>query len=59
VLKLCLDAGLVRGENLFADSTLGAANAAVKSLVPREPIFPPPLSPSEHLYRVFTENPAD
>lgn len=59
VLGLCVEAGLVAGEKVFADSTLVAANASVKSLVPREQLFQPALSPSEHLERVFVENPAD
>lgn len=45
------------GEKIFADSTIVAANASIKSLVPREQLFQPALSPTEHLQRVFDENP--
>lgn len=57
VLKLCLEAGLVGGKKLFADSTLVAANASMKSLVAREPVFQPLRTPGEHLDQVFAENP--
>ncbi len=59
VLKLCLEAGLLQGEKIFADSTLVVANASLKSLVSREQLFQPSLSPREHLERVFSENPSD
>ena len=59
VLELCVKAGLVGGEKIFADSTLVAANASVKSVVPREQLFQPIFSPSAHLERVFVENPVD
>ena len=59
VVLLCVDAGLVGGEKVFADSTLVAANASVESIVPREQSFRPILSPAEHLERVFEENPVD
>jgi len=38
---------------------LVVANASVKSVVPREQLFQPALSPTEHLERVFVENPAE
>jgi len=57
VLERCLEAGLVGGKKLFADSTLVAANASMKSLVAREPVFQPPRTPGEHLDQVFAENP--
>ena len=59
VLKLCLEAGLLGGEKIFADSTLVAANASLKSVVSREQVFQPALPPRAHLERVFSENPAD
>jgi transposase len=58
-LKLCLGAGLLQGKKIFADSTLVVANASLKSLVSREQLFKPSLSPREHLERVFRENPSD
>jgi transposase len=59
VVTLCVEAGLVGGEKVFADSTLVAANASMKSVAPREELFQPVLSPAEHLERVFDENPID
>jgi transposase len=59
VVSLCVEAGLVGGDRLFADSTLVAANASVRSVVSRERFFEPLLSPAEHLERVFDENPLD
>jgi len=57
VLALCVEAGLVKGEQLFADSTLIRANASLKSVVSRADAFQPPRSPREHVERVFAENP--
>jgi len=57
ILALCVDAGLVKGEELFADSTLVQANASLKSVVRRADAFQPPLSPKAHADRVFAENP--
>lgn len=57
VLALCADAGLVKGEELFADSTLIRANASLKSVVTRADAFQPPRSPKAHVERVFAENP--
>jgi len=57
VLALCVEAGLVKGEQLFADSTLIQANASLKSVVLRADAFQPPRSPRAHVKRVFTENP--
>jgi len=57
VLALCVDAGLVKGEQLFADSTLIQANASLKSVVLRTDAFQPPRSPKAHVDRVFSENP--
>lgn len=57
VLALCVEAGLVKGEQLFADSTLIQANASLKSVVLRADAFQPPRSPKAHVEQVFTENP--
>lgn len=57
VLALCVEAGLVKGEQLFADSTLIQANASLKSVVLRADAFQPPRSPRAHVERVFAENP--
>lgn len=59
VLKLCVEAGLVDGERIFADSTLITANASVSSIIPREQRFQPALCPEEHLKKVFDENPVE
>lgn len=59
VVSLCVEGGLVGGERVFADSTLVSADASMKSVVPREQLFEPELSPVEHLERVFDENPID
>jgi len=56
ILELCVKAGLVSGEKVFADSTLIRANASLKSVVPRSDAFQPPRSPKEHVEQVFTEN---
>lgn len=57
ILELCVKAGLVTGEKVFADSTLIRANASLKSVVPRSDAFQPSRSPKEHIEQVFTENP--
>ena len=57
VLTLCVEAGLVKGEQLFADSTLIQANASLKSVVLRADAFQPPRSPKAHVEQVFAENP--
>lgn len=57
ILDLCVKAGLVTGEKVFADSTLIRANASLKSVVPRSDAFEPPRSPEEHIEQVFIENP--
>ncbi len=59
VLQLCLQAGLVSGEKLFADSTLVDANASIQSLAAREEVFPVQHSPAEHLQLVYSDNPPD
>lgn len=57
VLGLCVGAGLVKGDILFADSTLIRANASLKSVVPRTDAFQLLRTPREHVERVFEENP--
>lgn len=57
VLGLCVAAGLVQGDILFADSTLIRANASLQSVVPRPDAFQPLRTPREHVGRVFEENP--
>lgn len=57
ILDLCVKAGLVTGEKVFADSTLIRANASLNSVVPRSDAFQPSQSPKEHVEQVFTENP--
>lgn len=57
VLGLCVKAGLVTGEKLFADSTLIRANASLDSVVPRSDAFRPNRSAKEHVEQVFSENP--
>jgi transposase len=59
VLKLCSEAHLLQREKIFADSTLVIANASLKSLVSRDQLFQPTLSPWEHLEQVFSENPSE
>jgi transposase len=54
VLALCVEAGLVGGEVVFADSTLVEANAAQSSIVERER-FEPKLGRQEYLEQVFGE----
>ena len=54
VLALCVEAGLVGGEVVFADSTLVEANAAQSSIVERER-FEPKLGRQEYLKQVFGE----
>ena len=57
ILELCVKAGLVTGEKVFADSTLIRANASLSSVVPCPDAFQPPRSPKGHIEQVFTENP--
>ena len=57
ILGLCVQAGLVRGEKVFADSTIIKANASLQSMRDRPEAVTPPLSPQEFIHQVFTENP--
>lgn len=55
VLKRCVEAGLVGGEVIFADSTLVAANAAKRSVVKREERFEPTVGSREYLEQLDAE----
>jgi transposase len=55
---LCQQAGLVRGEATFVDSTLIQANAALRSLEPTI-AHRPPMSPGRYVKRLFEENPVE
>ena len=59
VLQRCVQAGLMRGERLFADSTLIEANASGQSLENRESDPRPAFKPSEYVDKVFAENPGE
>jgi transposase len=56
VLKLCIEAELVGGNRLYADSTLVDANASTSSIVPREQVFDVSQTPSQHLDHWDSEN---
>lgn len=55
-VELCREAGLVRGEAVFMDSTLIQANASMSSLETREGLQPP-LPAREYVQQVFDQNP--
>lgn len=57
VLGLCVRAGLVTSEKLFADSTLIRANASLDSVVVRSDAFHVDRTAKEHLEQVYNENP--
>ena len=59
VLRRCVEAGLVEGERIFADSTLIDADASVRSLVDRDSPAAPKHTPQQYVERVFLENPLD
>lgn len=59
MLRLCVDAGLVTGEKVFADATLIDANASLKSITPRADAPTPTLSPKEFVKKLFQDNPGD
>ena len=59
VLQRCVQAGLMRGERLFADSTLIEANASGQSLENRESNLRPAFEPSDYVGKVFAENPGE
>ena len=53
VLHRCIEAGLVGGEVLFADSTWVAANASKRSIVKREEKFEPVVGSREYVEQIF------
>jgi transposase len=60
VLGRCLQAGLIGGERLFADSTLIDANASVQSLVDRETtVFRRPEEPGQFVEALFQYDAAE
>lgn len=59
VLELCVQAGLVRGEKIFADSTFIRANASLKSIVLRQEAVEPSFTPKDFVQKVFAENPVE
>ena len=59
ILQKCVEAGLVGGEKVFADSTFIKANASLKSLVTRSEAIEPRYKVKEYVERVFTENPVE
>jgi len=54
---MCVEAGLVTGEKVFADGTLIKANASIKSIGLREDAPEPGLTSKEYVKKFFTENP--
>lgn len=59
ILYMCVKAGLVKGEKLFADSTLIKANASLRSIVPRAEARELKYTPKEYVEKVFRENPVE
>jgi len=55
-IDLCREAGLLEEGPVYVDSTLIQASAAVDSLVWRDDLVQPPLSITEYVNRLFTEN---
>lgn len=53
VLELCVQAGLVGGEKIFADSTFIRANASLKSIMLRQDAVLSPLSHQKILFKKF------
>ena len=56
VLELCVKAGLVTGDKVFADSTLIRSNVSLKSIVPRSDAYQPPRSPKEHIEKFCADS---
>jgi len=54
IVELCIEAGLVEGEELYLDATKVDANASLHNLRTRLS----PVAAREHVVRVFAENPA-
>lgn len=59
VLSVCVKRGLVKGEKVFADSTLISANASLKSIVPKAEAREVQYTPREYVEKVFEENPLE
>jgi transposase len=53
IVELCMEAGLVDGEELYFDATRVEANASTRSLRPRLSL----VAAQEHVRKIFTENP--
>ena len=53
VVELCIEAGLVEGEELYLDATKVDANASIHGLRTRFSV----VAAQEHVAKVFTENP--
>lgn len=59
VLSICVKAGLVKGEKVFADSTLISANASLKSILARAEAREVRYTPREYVEKLFEENPVE
>lgn len=59
VLRLCMEVGLIKGEKIFADSTLIDANASLKSIRLRQDAVEPRYTAKEFIEKVFKENPLE
>lgn len=59
ILSICVRVGLVKGEKVFADSTLIRANASLKSIVSRAEAREVKYTPKEYVEKVFEENPVE
>lgn len=55
IVELCIEAGLVDGDELYFDATLVEANASMDSLRPRLS----PVATREHVEKIFAENAPD
>lgn len=56
ILEQCVQAGLVSGEKVFADSTIIRADASLKSLVLIKDAIEPAFSSKEFVEKIFSEN---
>jgi len=59
ILQKCLEAGLISGEKIFADSTIIRADASLKSIGLRPEAVKPPYLVKEYIEKVFAENPLE
>ncbi len=57
ILQLCIEAGLVKCEKIYIDSTLIQANASVKRVVSKNSAFQVKFTPKEFVECIFKENP--